>query len=258
MAIILFPSVFAKSYPSECAMFFLATVTPFYAFEQSDTVGRFIVLILAVLSTLSWTLFVDRFLYLKGLKMQVTSFLEFYEMVSGPGDVFSQLKNHHGPLVAVTNAGLTAIAELHQLPPTDLAAQIRRTGIPEGMSTADIDRIDSAMEKQLDLEILEMERHLSTIGTVVSVSPFLGLLGTVWGVMMAFCGMAAKGQPDINSLAPGVSGALLTTVVALLVAIPSVWSYNYLSNKIRHISVEMEGYSAEFLSRVRVASQLDN
>ena len=86
---------------------------------------------------------------------------------------------------------------------------------------------------------------MGLLATAVTAAPFLGLLGTVWGVMEAFSGMAATGSPMLSAVAPGISGALLTTVVGLLVALPSSIGYNMLSNKIRRFCVEMDNFSQE-------------
>jgi biopolymer transport protein ExbB/TolQ len=86
------------------------------------------------------------------------------------------------------------------------------------------------------------------LATAVSGSPFLGLLGTVWGVMDAFTGVAEAGSPNLVSMAPGVSGALITTVTALCVAIPAMFGYNFLVTSIRGMIVEMDNFAAELAS----------
>jgi biopolymer transport protein TolQ len=87
---------------------------------------------------------------------------------------------------------------------------------------------------------------------MVSLSPFLGLFGTVWGVMMAFCGIAAAGKPDFFALAPGVAGALLTTVAGLVVAIPSLVGYNMLNGSIRQLTNMMDNFTEEFMVRLKL------
>ena len=87
---------------------------------------------------------------------------------------------------------------------------------------------------------------------MVSVSPFLGLFGTVWGVMLAFCGIAAAGKSDFSALAPGVAGALLTTVAGLVVAIPSLIGYNLLTSTIRNIATQLDNFSDEFMARIKL------
>jgi biopolymer transport protein TolQ len=94
---------------------------------------------------------------------------------------------------------------------------------------------------------------MGLLATAVSSAPFLGLLGTVWGVMDAFGGMAVKGSATLSAVAPGISAALLTTVVGLLVALPSAIGYNLLTNQIRRLTVQMDNFAQEFDSAVRRA-----
>src|SRR2546421_12913481 len=92
---------------------------------------------------------------------------------------------------------------------------------------------------------LGLESQMILLASAVSGSPFLGLLGTVWGVMDAFTGVAEAGSPNLASMAPGVSGALITTVTALCVAIPAMFGYNFLVTSIRASVVEMDNFAAE-------------
>ena len=93
--------------------------------------------------------------------------------------------------------------------------------------------------------------------TAVSASPFLGLFGTVWGITIAFTNLASQGKADISTLAPGVSGALLTTVIALIVAIPSLVGYNIITAAIRKMTVQLDNFAEEFHSRLKI-EQLDS
>ena len=107
----------------------------------------------------------------------------------------------------------------------------------------DLGRVSAVGETALSLE-----SQMILLATAVSGSPFLGLLGTVWGVMDAFTGVAEAGSPNLVAMAPGVSGALITTVVALCVAIPAMFGYNFLVTSIRGIIVEMDNFAAELAS----------
>ena len=93
-----------------------------------------------------------------------------------------------------------------------------------------------------------MESQLILLSTAVSGAPFLGLLGTVWGVMDTFTGVAMAGKPNLAAMAPGVSGALITTVVALLVAIPAMFGYNFILTSMRALILQMENFAAELES----------
>ena len=105
--------------------------------------------------------------------------------------------------------------------------------------------VRAAMERAVGEESLKLESNLILLATAVSGAPFLGLLGTVWGVMDAFSGIAMAGQASLAAMAPGVSGALITTVVGLLVAIPAMFGYNFLTTSIRSQNIQMENFAAE-------------
>ena len=95
---------------------------------------------------------------------------------------------------------------------------------------------------------LKLESQMILLATAVSGAPFLGLLGTVWGVMDTFGGVAAAGSANLAAMAPGVSAALITTVTGLLVAIPAMFGYNFLVTSIRAMIVEMDNFAAELAS----------
>jgi biopolymer transport protein TolQ len=113
-----------------------------------------------------------------------------------------------------------------------------------------VEQLKGELERTVGEECVNLESQVSLLGTVVSAAPFVGLLGTVWGVMDAFTGVANAGTASIGALAPGISGALITTVAGLVVAIPSMVGYNYLLTKIRHLTVLMDNFAGEFVERV--------
>jgi hypothetical protein len=108
------------------------------------------------------------------------------------------------------------------------------------------------MEREISSQIFVIEERIGMLATAVSLAPFLGLFGTVWGVMIAFCGVASAGSANIQALAPGVAGALLTTVAGLVVAIPSLVGYNFLTQMIRKITVSMDNFSESFMARLKL------
>jgi biopolymer transport protein ExbB/TolQ len=101
-------------------------------------------------------------------------------------------------------------------------------------------------------EALKLESGLILLAIAVSGAPFLGLLGTVWGVMSTFTAIAQMGKADLTTMAPGVSAALITTVAGLLVAIPSMFGYNWLVHTLRVLTVELDNFSQELVSRMEV------
>ena len=111
--------------------------------------------------------------------------------------------------------------------------------------------VRNAVERTVADQVLVLEGRMSILATAVTASPFLGLLGTVWGVMAAFGGMATSGSAQLSAVAPGIAGALLTTVVGLLVALPSAIGYNILTARIRTLHVETDNFAQEFIAEVQ-------
>ena len=108
--------------------------------------------------------------------------------------------------------------------------------------------VTTAMERAVGETALKIESQMIVLATAVSGAPFLGLLGTVWGVMETFAGVAEAGKANLAAMAPGVSAALITTVTGLLVAIPAMFGYNYLVTTIRAMIVELDNFAAELAS----------
>ena len=131
-----------------------------------------------------------------------------------------------------------------------------KTEQPDGTRRAlnfnEIDIIRATLEQAVADQIIELERKMIFLATAVSISPFLGLFGTVWGIMLAFTELAIAGKADIQTLAPGVSGALLTTVLGLVVAIPSVVGYNIITSRIKSTIVHLDNFVEEFIVKLKI------
>ena len=115
------------------------------------------------------------------------------------------------------------------------------------VTVADINSAERAVERNMLLEIVQLKRGLALLATVGSTAPFVGLLGTVFGIVNAFTGMAASGSGGITAIAAGIAEALIATGFGLIVAIPAVWFYNYFQTKIDNLSAEMTYVSKEFI-----------
>ena len=118
------------------------------------------------------------------------------------------------------------------------------------LSGREIELVRSTCEHTLQEEELRIENGMGLLATIVTASPMLGLLGTVWGVLDAFADMGAKGTILLSLMAPAISSALVTTVVGLLVAIPSAIFYNNLAIKVRMIDTDMDGFADELMGRI--------
>jgi len=225
---------------------FLAAASPYYAFQTSDLFGKLIVLLLLAVSVVAWTIIVERWLTLRQADQQARDFLGRYGRTR-PGDLLGALPRETGGLGVVAHHGWLALAQLRQRSPERLLADLHATNLPPLVDTEQA-FLRAAISRQVDDELMRLEQRLGLLSSIVSTAPFLGLLGTVWGVMMAFTGMAVQGKADLGAIAPGVSGALLTTVVGLLVAIPAVVGYNLLVHRVKLLSVTLDNFAEEWHS----------
>lgn len=226
------------------------------AFRQSELNGKVIVILLVLISIGAWTVMLTKFAQLRLARQSSNRFLNIFRGESHSTNLF--IKQHRAPdtpLSAMYTAGCLA-----------LAAELRADGIenPESLfagradkaesrklDSTQIDAIRDAVDCALADKSLELESLMGLLSTAVSVGPFLGLLGTVWGVMGTFSGMATAGSATLSAVAPGISGALLTTVAGLLVALPASVGYGLLATRIRHLSVQMDNFAQEFTGRIQ-------
>ena len=231
-----------------------ATPGVYYAFQNSDTVGKAIVLILIVGSMLAWSLMIEKFLHLRQAKRLSARFLNIFK-VRDKNLVSSSLiregMENSGPIATIYSAGVVKLQEFYQAGNADTFSDRARI-TPCKLSEAQLNAIEAVLEREVSAQIHELESNVGVVATLVSLSPFCGLFGTVWGVMMAFCGIAIAGKPDFTALAPGVAGALLTTVAGLIVAIPSLVGYNFMNGAIRNLTVTMDNFTEEFMVRIKL------
>ena len=114
-----------------------------------------------------------------------------------------------------------------------------------------VDLVERELKRSMSNEITKLEKSLTFLATTGSTAPFIGLFGTVWGIMTSFIGLAGgEGVPTLQVVAPGIAEALVATAIGLAAAIPAAVAYNYFLSKVRRIDVEMENFAAEFLNVV--------
>jgi len=223
----------------------------FFAFRASHFPGKVIVLVLFAGSIFAWSIMLTKFMELRRARRNARRFLQAYRAESSPVGLYVKKRRlGGGPLAAVYDAACQTVGGLAQ----DAASPdwASGSGAAGGLRLGEREQkaVATLVRRVLSEQALRLESHMGTLATAVTAAPFLGLLGTVWGVMHSFGSMAQSGAATLSAVAPGVSGALLTTVVGLLVALPSSVGYNMLTNRIRGLAVEMENFSDEFLSDV--------
>ena len=144
------------------------------------------------------------------------------------------------PVAAVFKSGYQELVRLRS----------KKKGGAEGLSTelGGVANVERAMRRAASLQRTQLERLLTFLATVASATPFVGLFGTVWGIMNSFLGLAGSGATTIQAVAPGISEALVATAMGLAAAIPALVAYNHFARQARVMSVEMENFSSEFLN----------
>src|SRR6266852_5348892 len=209
-----------------------------FAFEHATVAGKFVLSLLAIVSVFSWSVMITKLRVIQFARKQNARFLGAFRQDRQPLRLFEKNARFPGsPIFNVYRAGCQEMT-FHLLGSAEVDETFRaRLEIADKISPAQMGAVNAAMERAVG-------------DTAVSGSPFLGLLGTVWGVMDAFTGVAEAGSPSLATMAPGVSGALITTVTALCVAIPAMFGYNFLVTSIRAVVVEMDNFAAERASEL--------
>ena len=227
----------------------------YYAYQNSDSVGKAIVLILLLGSVATWTTMLDKAISLnrarKASKRFLARFKENTRYLTSQSLMRESLHDA-GPIGAIYSEGVEKLLEFYENGTNGMINMSRAGAQPVKLSAAQFEAIEAVLERAVSHQIQELEKRIGFLGTLVSLSPFCGLFGTVWGVMMAFCGIAAAGKADFTALAPGVAGALLTTVAGLVVAIPSLVGYNILNGTIRNLTVAMDNFTEEFMVELKL------
>ena len=220
-----------------------------YAFENCTLPGKLVLLSLFIASLLSWTVMATKFRQLKRANDRREDFLRAFRGNRLPLSLYEAQARFKGtPIFEVYQDGCEELClQMLGAAEVDETFAARLETSPR-ISPAQMGVVRSAMERSVGENALELESRMVLLSTVVSGAPFLGLLGTVWGVMETFGDVAQAGKANLTAMAPGVSAALITTVMGLLVAIPAMFGSNYLISSLRGMVVELELFSAELSS----------
>src|SRR6266536_2756603 len=220
-----------------------------FAFEHATVAGKLVLSLLAIVSVFIWSIIITKLRVTLFPRIQNARLLAALRQERQPLRLFEKKARLPGsPNFNVYRAGGQEMT-FHLLGSPEVDETFRaRLEIADKISAAQMGAVNAAMERAVGETALALESQMILLATAVSGSPFLGLLGTVWGVMDAFTGVAEAGSPNLVAMAPGVSGALITTVTALCVAIPAMFGYNFLVTSIRGIIVEMDNFAAELAS----------
>jgi len=205
-------------------------------FLDAGMVVKTVMIILLIASLLTWIVIVERYNFYKKIKLINDSFLDRFWSGEDLNTLYSDLENHEGQLFGSLGVFKSAFKEFLQISKNKEITELDLEGINRCM------RVAIASDEE------EMNKHLPFLANVGSVSPYIGLLGTVWGIMTSFQGLSDATQATINAVAPGISEALVATAMGLFAAIPAVIAFNKYTSELETMSQSTLIFSEELAS----------
>lgn len=206
-----------------------------------------VLLILLTFSAISWGITLYKIAVFRRAARQTETFLAVFRKSSKFSEVQAVCASlKESPLVGLFQAGYSEVnSQLRQAPPADSTKPAAPPGRPTLRS---LDAVDRALLRATIVELAKLERHVAFLATVASITPFIGLFGTVWGIMGSFNSIGIAGSSSLGVVAPGIAEALIATAAGLFAAIPAVYFYNQFTQRVKEFAAIMEDFSLEFLN----------
>jgi biopolymer transport protein TolQ len=225
--------------------YMLAEANLSYVWDKASLEGKVIIIALGLFSIFAWSVMAAKGLQMRRAKKLNQYFdVEFRGQQGVMGIYDRRLQVEGCPLFTVYKEGCAEV-DLRLRGSADEGRKSRLT-------LKSMEHIKRTLERTVAQEALKLESGLILLAIAVSGGPFIGLLGTVWGVMRTFSDVGMAGKADLATMAPGVAAALATTVAGLLVAIPSMFGYNWLVHNLRVLTVELDNFAQELASKLEV------
>ena len=210
-----------------------------FAFEKATIEGTMTMSALGLVSMISWSVRISKARQIFTARGATRKFMAAYRASKDPLALFRSKQAFVGsPAFQVYVSGCEELEYHLENNPLQIKGQKR-------ISAESFQSVQIALERGLSGQALSLEKGMIVLTTAVSGGPFIGLLGTVWGVMETFSGIAMAASASLTAMAPGVAGALIATVVGLFVAIPAMFAYNLMITAIRGITQELDNYNSE-------------
>ena len=211
----------------------------------SGLVVQLVLYLLILFSVFSWGIIFYKLRQVQVARRQSARFLELFWDTKNLTTIHTTSQElKQSPVAQVFRAGYQELVRLTR-------TKRQSPGAEGGLDTTElvgVANVERAMKRAANQEITRLERALTFLATTASATPFIGLFGTVWGIMNAFRGLSVTHSSSIQAVAPGIAEALIATATGLVAAIPAVIAYNYFARQIRVLSAEMENFSSEFLN----------
>jgi len=217
---------------------------------HSSTIAKLVLLILALFSIVSWSIILYKLWTFHRTERQSASFLDVFRRSNKFSEVQAVCRSlGDSPLVGLFQSGYTELtAQLRQNAPAEAGPGSNPRPPPGRPTIRSLPAVDRALMRASVVEVNKLERRIPFLATTASIAPFIGLFGTVWGIMMAFQGISQTGSTNLGTVAQPIADALVATAAGLFAAIPAVYFYNHLTQRVKLFASEMDDFAMEFLN----------
>ena len=206
--------------------------------SQAGLVVRFVLLILAIASVFCWAVIFMKSMEIRYAIKHNASFLEMFWNSKNLEEIYNKVEKLTGcPVANVFKSGYRELKKVNAADRQD--------------PSLEVENIQRALMRTSQYEAGALERYVPLLATTASTAPFVGLFGTVWGIMSSFRNIGASGAANLAVVAPGISEALIATAVGLAAAIPAVVAYNHFANRIRRVTVDMDCFTNDMLNIIQ-------
>jgi len=212
---------------------------------------QLVLFILLVFSVISWAIIATKYRNLRKVDDENRLFLDAYMKCSNLADVFPEAKKYTAStLAAVFRAGYTELVNFAKATRGAASSREHEAAFSSSPEIRGLDNVERALNRACSAEATKLEAALGFLATTGSASPFIGLFGTVWGIMDTFRSIGFRGSATLAVVAPGISEALIATAAGLAAAIPAVIFYNYYLNRVKTMTLEMDHFASELINIV--------
>jgi biopolymer transport protein TolQ len=222
--------------------------------RNAGPVVQFVLLLLLFFSIMSWAIILIKYRYIRKAYKESAAFTDFFWKSRDLSNAFAKAKQLPGsPVARIFRIGYVELKKLSQST-TPVSSAVAQSVGGKSMSLdarfTGTDNIKRALRRAITTEMTRVSQMVPFLATTGNTAPFIGLFGTVWGIMHSFAGIGQKGSANLAVVAPGISEALVATAAGLAAAIPAVIAFNFFMSKINVVESELQSFSADFLNIV--------
>lgn len=217
--------------------------------SSASLMVQFVLLLLLFFSVMSWAIIIIKTRYIRKAFKESEIFIDYFWKSRDLASAFTKAKQLNGsPVARIFRIGYTELRKLNPSGKPGDEQTSDKGGSPLNQGFSSSGNVNRALRRAINTEMTRITQTVPFLATTGNTTPFIGLFGTVWGIMNSFHGIGQRGSASLAVVAPGLSEALVATAAGLAVAIPAVIAFNYFMQKIRVVEMELHSFSADFLN----------